>query len=212
MGASTTDRDQAKTRSRSYFDNHNRSPFAFGGYWRLDYCHSLQKIESIEPDTLIDIGCGPGAFLASVHKRFPSVRLFALDLSTNMAKTTQERLGDAVVATVGDAEEMPFEDSRFDVVTCNMSIHHYPHPLAALCEMRRILKPGGTLLLNDMDCIPPVRAAANALFPRLPGGDVKMYNRTEILSMLDEVGLRVVMYKKISPFSFLCVARKGADA
>ena len=75
-------------------------------------------------------------------------------------------------------------------------------------ERRGILKPGGALLLNDMDCAAPIRAVANWLFPRLPGGDVKMYNQKEIEEMVRRAGFRNIRYRKISPFSFQCVAWK----
>ena len=74
--------------------------------------------------------------------------------------------------------------------------------------MYRILAPGGTLLLNDMDCAASIRALANWVFPRLPGGDVKMYTRREITEMIQNAGFERWYYRKISPFSFLCTARK----
>ena len=204
--------DRAKAKSREYFNEHRKSKLAQVGYWRHDYKYALAEIERIRPDRLIDIGCGPGAFLSLVQERFPDIQLNALDLSEEMVQETRMRLAETSIATVGDAERMPLEDEQYQVVTCNMSIHHYPHPLSALNEMRRILKPGGYLLLNDMDCVRPIRALANIIFPLLPGGDVKMYDQKEILQMAESAGFRNVQYKKISPFSFQCVARKTGEA
>ena len=198
----------AKEKSRAYFNAHRKSRLARGGYWRLDYGHVLAEIETLRPESLIDIGCGPGGFLRAVQKRFPEIQLNALDLSEEMAGETQERLGRSAVVTVGDAEHMPLEGGQYNVVTCNMSIHHYPHPQDAVNEMYRILAPGGTLLLNDMDCAASIRALANWVFPRLPGGDVKMYTRREITEMIQNAGFERWYYRKISPFSFLCTARK----
>jgi len=200
--------DSAKQKSRSYFDSHRKSRLAHGGYWRHDYRYQLEEIGRIMPDRLIDIGCGPGAFLCLVEEAYPGIQLNALDISPEMVQETRERLSDTAIATVGDSEHMPLEDGQYKVVTCNMSIHHYPHPQDALNEMYRILKPGGVLLLNDMDCVAPIRAVANWLFPRLPGGDVKMYSRKEIEGMVRQAGFRSVRYRKISPFSFQCVAGK----
>ena len=199
----------AKQKSRDYFNSHRKSRLARGGYWRHDYRRQLEEIARIRPDRLIDIGCGPGAFLSLVEKTFPFIQLNALDLSEEMIRETRERLSGTAVATVGDSEKMPLGSEQYQVVTCNMSIHHYPHPQDAVNEMFRILKPGGVLLLNDMDCVAPVRAAANWLFPRLPGGDVKMYKRKEIEGMVRRAGFRDIRYRKISPFSFQCVACKS---
>lgn len=198
----------AKQKSREYFNSHRKSRLAHGGYWRHDYRYQLKAIGRIKPDRLIDIGCGPGAFLRLVEDTYPDIQLNALDLSEEMISETRERLSDTSIVTVGDSEHMPLESEQYQVVTCNMSIHHYPHPQNAVNEMYRILKPGGYLLLNDMDCAAPIRAAANWVFPRLPGGDVKMYCRNEIEGMARSAGFRIVRYRKISPFSFQCIAKK----
>ena len=198
----------AKEKSRAYFNAHRKSRLARGGYWRADYRHVMKEIERFRPASLIDIGCGSGGFLCAVQKCFPDIQLNALDLSEEMVRETQERLGPSAVAIVGDSERMPLESEQYEIVTCNMSIHHYPHAQNAVNEMYRILKPGGTLLLNDMDCASPIRALANWAFPRLPGGDVKMYTRREITQMIQEAGFGRWYYRKISPFSFLCTARK----
>ena len=200
----------AKARSKAYFDLHHASRFAREGYWSFDYKRSIQALELLRPDNLIDIGCGPGGFLARMRKELPQIRLFALDLSEGMVNEVRERFGGSVEATVGDAENMPLASCTFEAVTVNMSIHHYPHPEKALGEMARILKPGGALLLNDMDCAAPIRAFANWIFPKLPGGDVKMYNRVEIEEMMSSAGFRRIRYMKISPFSFQCVGEKEA--
>ena len=198
----------AKEKSWAYFNAHRKSRLARGGYWRADYRHVMKEIERFRPASLIDIGCGSGGFLCAVQKCFPDIQLNALDLSEEMVRETQERLGPSAVAIVGDSERMPLESEQYEIVTCNMSIHHYPHAQDAVNEMYRILKPGGTLLLNDMDCASPIRALANWAFPRLPGGDVKMYTRREITQMIQEAGFGRWYYRKISPFSFLCTARK----
>jgi len=144
----------AKEASRDYFNKHRGSKLARSGYWSRDYKYALAVIGMIQPNNLIDIGCGPGAFLTQVEK-------------------------------------------------------HYPHPQKAVNEMYRILKPGGYLLINDMDCVTPIRAMANYVFPRLKAGDVKMYNRHEILDMVRKAGFKKVKYRKISPFTFQCIAKKG---
>ena len=199
----------AKQKSRTYFNSHRKSRLAHGGYWRHDYRYQLEAVGRIVPERLIDIGCGPGAFLSLVEEMFPRIQLNALDLSEAMIHETKERLSNTAIVTVGDAENMQLQDEQYQAVTCNMSIHHYPHPQDALNEMYRILQPGGYLLLNDMDCIAPIRAAANWLFPKLPGGDVKMYSREEIEGMVRSAGFQKIQYRKISPFSFQCIAEKA---
>ena len=197
-----------KEKSRKYFNKHRHSKLAHAGYWRHDYKYALKAINRIRPEKLIDIGCGPGAFLTEVQDNFPNVKLSALDLSEKMIEETKARLSGNVDAFVGDSEKMPLVDEQYQVVTCNMSIHHYPHPQQAVNEMYRILQRGGYLLLNDLDCAAPIRAVTNFIFPRLNTGDVKMYNREEILKLMKGAGFRKVKYRKISPFTFQCIAKK----
>ena len=55
----------------------------------------------------------------------------------------------ACTFTPGDAEHLPFAAESFDLVTCSHSFHHYPHQQEAILEMRRVLRPGGRLMIAD---------------------------------------------------------------
>ena len=200
--------DDAKSKSREYFNKHNDSRLARDGYWKHDYKYAMNVIKRINPDRLIDIGCGPGAFLEEVSKKFPDIQLNALDLSEEMIEKTRSRLPQNAIVTIGDSENMPLDDEQYKVVTCNLSLHHYPDPQKAVNEMYRILKKGGYLLLNDLDCISPIRNVTNYFFPKMKTGDVKMYKKEEILKLVNEAGFKKVKYRKISPFTFQCVAKK----
>ena len=109
--------ESAKQKSKSYFDSHRKSRLAHGGYWRHDYRYQLEEIGRIMPDRLIDIGCGPGAFLCQVEAAYPDIQLNALDISPEMVKETRGRLSDTAIATVGDSERMPLESAQYQVVT-----------------------------------------------------------------------------------------------
>jgi SAM-dependent methyltransferase len=58
------------------------------------------------------------------------------------------------VDVVGDARVMPFADASMDVVLCTQVLEHIPDPIAAIGEIRRVLKPGGTLLLTVPSIFP----------------------------------------------------------
>jgi ubiquinone/menaquinone biosynthesis C-methylase UbiE len=80
------------------------------------------------------------------------VTLTAIELSPAMLAIARQRaadLGRAVDFHEGDAEHLPFEDASFDTVVCAFSLCTIPSPAAALDEMRRVLRPGGRLLLVD---------------------------------------------------------------
>lgn len=103
---------------------------------------------------LLDIGCGTGSFAAMVRSSPWPVDVTALDFVASMCRLAREKLEGTPAAELvhivnGDSEHLPFPSGSFDVVTCSNSFHHYPHQDAVVCEMRRVLRPGGKLILID---------------------------------------------------------------
>jgi ubiquinone/menaquinone biosynthesis C-methylase UbiE len=78
-----------------------------------------------------------------------------------VARQRAASLGRAVDLREGDAERLPFGDALFDTVVCALSLCTIPNPRAAVSEMRRVLRPGGRLLLvnHTGSTWPPLYAA-----------------------------------------------------
>ena len=92
------------------------------------------------------------------------VTITGIELSPAMLAIARQRaadLGRDVTLREGDAEHLPFGDASFDTVVCALSLCTIPSPAAAIGEMRRVLVPGGRLLLLDhiASTWPPVYAA-----------------------------------------------------
>lgn len=80
------------------------------------------------------------------------VSLTGLDLSPEMLELARVRaaeLGRSVELKEGDAQELPFPEARFDTVVCTYSLCNVPDETQAVSEMKRVLKPGGRLILLD---------------------------------------------------------------
>src|SRR5262249_21242339 len=80
------------------------------------------------------------------------VRLTGIDLSPVMlgiARGRAAELGRAISLREGDAQALPFPDAAFDTVVCTLGLCGFPDHRAAIAEMHRVLRPGGTLLLLD---------------------------------------------------------------
>lgn len=107
------------------------------------------------------VAVGTGRDLPFLHDDVTGVA--GLDLSASMLERARRRAAElGVVGELreGDAERLPYDDAAFDTVTCVLALCSIPRPEAALAEMRRVLRPGGRLLLLDHvgSTWPPVRA------------------------------------------------------
>ncbi len=103
-------------------------------------------------ERVLDAGCGAGHTALAFAPRVAEV--VALDLTEAMLaqgrKLAKQRDLTNITFQRGDVEKLAFNDTSFDLVTSRYSAHHYPHPLAAVREFARVLKPGGRLLLVDV--------------------------------------------------------------
>ncbi len=106
------------------------------------------------PYRVLDVGCGTGTFLSLAAQDMAATHLVGLDYAAEMVRRAAEKFSnlptpERMLAVRADAERLPFADGAFEVVTCCNSFHHYPHQPAAVAEFRRVLAPGGMLVLID---------------------------------------------------------------
>jgi ubiquinone/menaquinone biosynthesis C-methylase UbiE len=104
------------------------------------------------PITMLDVGCGTGLFASRVRDALPGVEVCGVDLVSEMLAKGQSRWRlhrGHVFPVQGDSERLPFASASFDIVTCANSFHHYPRQDRAVAEMRRVLRPGGRLMIID---------------------------------------------------------------
>ena len=97
---------------------------------------------------ILEVGCGTGYWLASL--RPATERLYGLDLSAGMlaqARSREERL----TLARGRACQLPFAGACADLVYCVNAIHHFQRQRDFVFEARRLLRPGGTLVVAGMD-------------------------------------------------------------
>jgi ubiquinone/menaquinone biosynthesis C-methylase UbiE len=109
----------------------------------------------------LDVATGAGhtAFTFAPHVK----RVVAIDLTEEMvAKCTELAVIRGVTnfeTNIADAEDLPFDNSMFDLVTCRLALHHFPNPGQALKEFNRVLKPGGVLGFTDNITVSDEKAA-----------------------------------------------------
>lgn len=116
---------------------------------------------------ILEVGVGTGLSLPYYS---PESRVVGIDLSQHMldkarARVIRERLSHVEDLTIMDAECLDYEDESFDVVTAQCVVNTVPHPLKAMNEFARVLKPGGEIvLLNRIGADAGPRLAFERLF------------------------------------------------
>jgi arsenite methyltransferase len=113
-------------------------------------------------EAILDIGCGRGLLLIETAKRIPNGKAIGADLwlgnieyknSPQMVldNATIEGVSDRVEVITADALALPFDDRSFDLVMTSLMMHHITDINKALNEMVRVVKPGGMLIIADVN-------------------------------------------------------------
>lgn len=138
----------------------------------------------LHPEMVVaDIGAGTGFMAQGLA---PLVKLVHLvDGSEKMLEVARHNLEgmDNVIYHEADGLRLPIEDGELDVAFANMYLHHSPDPLAAIQEMTRVLKPGGRLVITDMD------AHENAWFREEMADTWLGFDRSQVQDWFEQAGL-----------------------
>lgn len=166
------------------------------------YAYALNFLNLNPADKLLDVGCGSGIFssLASATGAYVT----GIDASEALIGQARQRGTTAHFAT-GEMEELPFADNTFDVVCGFNSFQYAASTKNALAEAKRILKPGGRLVVmiwgNKVDCEAASNLAAiGSLLPPPPAGAPGPFALSEnhlLEQILEEVGFNIVSNKDI---------------
>ncbi len=181
---------------------------------RKDYPDVLAEVVKEPFSDLLDAGCGTGAMLELFKRDYPGKNYTGLDLSEKMIETAKKKHLEGICFVAGDCEALPFADSSFDVVTCSMSFHHYPDPDKFFASLRRVLRPGGRLILRDMASNSGLlmwlmnRVEIPLANKFMGKGDVHVYSRADIQRLCDASGLKLELYEVRKGLRLHCVVRK----
>lgn len=104
-------------------------------------------------ECVLDVACGTGpSTIEAASLVGESGRVIGIDIAPGMLRFAREKAEGAGLRNVEfhqmDAENLEFRDSTFDVVICQFGLIHFPNRLGALAEMRRVLRPGGRVVLS----------------------------------------------------------------
>mgnify|MGYP002777048749 FL=1 len=112
----------------------------------------LQDWTQISPqDKVLDVACGTGEFEQLVLTQQPTQEIIGVDISEKMLAIARQKLHayPNVSFHTALASALPFPDNSFDAIVSASSFHYFEDPVAALVEMKRVLKPHGRVAILD---------------------------------------------------------------
>ena len=131
------------------FLNHFLS-FGIDHYWRNQAIKTL-KVNS--PKIILDVATGTGDLAITALKLNPE-KIYGVDISSDMLeigrkKLLKKNLQDKIELLEVDSEKLIFEDNKFDAVTVGFGVRNFENLEKGLSEMRRVIKPGGKLVVLE---------------------------------------------------------------
>lgn len=173
-----------------------------------DIRRAIAELAQIKPgDRVLDVGCGTGD-LATAAKALagPTGEVFGTDASPKMIEVARRKAAKAGVDVdfrVDLIENITFPDNHFDVVLSSFMMHHLPDDLKGmgLAEIYRVLKPGGRILIVDMQSSPggSWRQRLSDLMIQMHGGHAAMQdNVTKLIPLVQAAGFTGLETDKIN--------------
>jgi ubiquinone/menaquinone biosynthesis C-methylase UbiE len=153
---------------------------------------TLRRMPMTPTSRVLDVGCGTGELLMRLRAKYPDAILAGLDPVAEMLAVAKDKLSGKEDMRIGYADSLPWASSSFEVVvSCNM-FHYISHPVEALREMARVIRPGGALVLTDW-CDDYLACRLCNLYLRLTNrAFYKTYRQAECLDLLHAAGFKDV--------------------
>jgi ubiquinone/menaquinone biosynthesis C-methylase UbiE len=181
----------------------------------------LVRVAALRPgERVLDAACGTGAVTrAAAEVVGPTGSVTGIDIAPDMLAVA--RTVPAVGAPIGweeaDVSALPSPDAAYDVTLCQLALPFIPDPAAALRELRRVLRPGGRIIVNTPGRIPAAFAAmrdaiADNIDPKLGAFVATVFSMPDpsrLADMLIEAGFREVTSKEY--FATLALPRSPAE-
>ena len=149
---------------------------------------TMRRLPLDSRDRMLDVACGTGAFLQAVAAAHPKVRLAGVDISPEMLAVARQRLPVGVKLQVASADALPFRDDSFDIVVTTSAFHFFRVPNEVLNEMRRVLRPGGRLVITDWCDEYLACRICDRLLRLFSSAHYRIYGSTECRAFLEGAG------------------------
>ena len=120
-------------------------------YWRKT---AIRQLKDLSPKNVLDVATGTGDVAILTYKMLKTEKITGIDISEGMLELGRKKLEklhltDKISLQSGDSETIRFEDDSFDAITVAFGVRNFQNLVKGLQEMRRVLKPGGKLVVLE---------------------------------------------------------------
>ena len=143
---------------------------------------ALKIITSLPVTSILDIGCGTGAFLDQLRSDSPSVRRVGHDLNPQLGAILEQHGHDMVSKPLGE-----MEPATFDAITAFQALEHVADPIGMLREIFTLVRPGGLVLITTPNQAGPVENFSAAL-TEIPPHHVTRWTPQALQLAVEQVG------------------------
>lgn len=173
----------------------------------------LRMISSRRLDHVLEVGCGNGNATQLIQRHFHPRRIIAVDLDQRMVRIAKKNnKSDNISFQVMDASMLSFADHSFDAVFEFGIIHHVPNWRDCLGELKRVLKPGGELIMEDLSIDSFSGFPGRAYRPLMIHPYGHMYSVDEFVTYAVACGFDITQLHRINPLGLIKMFRLAARA
>ena len=165
----------------------------------------LRKMSSPKNmEIVLEIGCGNGNGTKLIKKYFAPKKIIAIDLDERMIKIAQQRNTDSSATfQVMNAAQLNFPNNYFDAIFDFGIIHHIPNWKDCIQELKRVLKPNGKIILEDLS-IETFSIGIGKLWKKILEHPYdNMYTKSQFSQYLKEIGFEINNYKEFNPLKLI---------
>jgi len=155
----------------------------------LEWRKLLKWLNPQKGEKILDIACGDGELSLRIAAKGGEVH--GIDMSVQGIASAKRLAGIAKIKcefAVGDAERLPYQDGFFDKVVCSSSLEHFKDDAQSLSEMKRVLKPGGRVILTVDSFTYPIAPALKEHHRKMCAVE-HYYTREDMAGALQNAGL-----------------------
>ena len=155
-----------------------------------------------EVNKVLDVGTGSGDFVKILQSVFPQATIEGVDPNLESMAKAKEAYPDISFSEMV-AENLIYKDNSFDVVSMSMALHHLPKVKKGLTELKRVVKPSGWIIINELfsDNLNPAQEVHKqfhhfrSYIDRLTGiSHRETFRKDEILQIIREAGISVQFF------------------